>query len=767
MGVDTTSSVPALDNKDKQVDYSGDRRGSAVNLALTDEQVLLRDTFAEMFSVESSPERVRRAEPGGFDPALWKTLIDMGAIGMRVPSERGGDEASLMDALVVAEQLGRHVAPVPLIECMVTARLLARLDSSAARELCERMIDGTRLAALALHPARGADAQWVPGGAAAHAVVGLDGDALVLVTRDEVRAPPANLGASPLARWQLSGDGARPVLARGADATAAHQAAVEEWKLLTAAALLGLARRALEIGAAYAGERVQFDRPIAAFQGVAHPLADAICAVEGGRFLARYAIWALGQERADAAALISMAYTWSADAATESVARALHAHGGYGLSLEYDIQLYHRRAKAWALAAGDPHDELQRAFERRYEEARPALPDPGSVEIDFSLGEQAESFRACVRAELESLMTPELCDRERLGWEGCDFDFHRALARAGLLFPTWPEAFGGRGCGPLEARAHAEELARVGWPGQALATTRIVGETLMRFGTPELKARVLPAIGGGEAICCLGYTEPASGSDVAAATTRAVRDGDDWVIDGQKMFTSGANLGQYVFLLTRTDPESPKHRGLTLFLVPLETPGIEVHPIHTLSDERSNATYYSSVRVPDHFRVGQVNGGWEVMGYALHLEHGGGGASGFVHAHEKLVDAALAWARRTGRSTDPRVRERIARAATRIEVVRALGLASLWAGESDNPVPGIGPMLKLLGAESFIEDASALLDMAAPESLLAREAAEAVDGGEIEYAYRLSTATSIYGGTSEIMRSIVAQTALGMPRSRS
>ena len=293
----------------------------------------------------------------------------------------------------------------------------------------------------------------------------------------------------------------------------------------------------------------------------------------------------------------------------------------------------------------------------------------------------------------------------------------------------------------------------------------------MHFGSDDLKDEVLPRIAQGKAICCLGYTEPSSGSDVAAAATRAIRDGDEWVISGQKTFTSGANLGQYILLLTRTDPDAAKHRGLTMFLLPINTPGIDIQPIHTLSDERTNATYYDGVRIPDRYRIGNVNEGWQVMGYALNLEHGGGGSTGFLHVHEKLLHAALDWARteRNGRrpADDPRVQARLARSAMHIEVLRTLGLASLWAGMGHGSMPGIGPMVKLFGAETFIADASALLDLAAPESLMSGHAAGAMSGGEIEYAYRLSTATSIYGGTSEIMRSIIAQTALGMPRSRS
>jgi len=213
----------------------------------------------------------------------------------------------------------------------------------------------------------------------------------------------------------------------------------------------------------------------------------------------------------------------------------------------------------------------------------------------------------------------------------------------------------------------------------------MVGATLMRFGSEELQREVLPRVLAGEAVMSLGYTEPASGSDVAAAQTRAVRDGDHWVIDGQKMFTSGANLAQYVFLLTRTDPDAPKHRGLTMFLVPFDTPGIEIHPVQTLSDERTNVTYYSDVRVPDRYRVGPANGGWKVVGYALEIEHGvgGGGASTYALHLRDLLEKALRWARtaqRRGRPAleDVRVCERLARVAMHAEMAFVLARHTLY-----------------------------------------------------------------------------------------
>jgi len=590
--------------------------------------------------------------------------------------------------------------------------------------------------------------------------------------------PLANLGSGALARWRLDVVpplGERVILARGGAARSAYQAAREEWRLLTAAALTGLAQRALEIGADYAKSRIQFGRPIGAFQGIAHPLADAATAVSASQLLVQYAIWSLATAQPEAAARICFAFAAAAESASTATARALHAHGGYGLSLEYDIQLYYRRAKAWALAGGDPRDELLRAAARLWDDgAEPvALPDAGPCALDFGLGAEVERFRTEARAFFERALTPELRAKAHFSFAGHDGGFQRELARAGLLFPHWPRAYGGRDSSAYETTALWEEYHRAGWSTHAAMTTGMVGATLIRYASEELKREVLPRILAGEAIISLGYTEPAAGSDVAAAQTRAVRDVDHWVIDGQKMFTSGAHLAQYVFLLTRTDPSAVKHRGLTMFLVPLDTKGIDVHAVHTLSDERTNVTYYNGVRIPDRYRVGEVNGGWGVVGYALEIEHGSGIVSGaqYLHLHD-LSQKAQRWARgaqRDGRPAlaDPRVREGVARVAMHAEMSFLLGRRALWCSATGRPDRGEGPMNKLFGTETLLSDASDLLDLMAPDSLLRAGVEGTAAEGEAEFAYRLAAAATVYGGSSEIIRSIIAQQALGLPRSRS
>jgi alkylation response protein AidB-like acyl-CoA dehydrogenase len=297
-----------------------------------------------------------------------------------------------------------------------------------------------------------------------------------------------------------------------------------------------------------------------------------------------------------------------------------------------------------------------------------------------------------------------------------------------------------------------------------MGVSNMVGTIIRRFGTETLKREVLTKIAAGEAICSLGYSEPRSGSDVFAAATRATRDGDGWRIDGQKMFTSGANIADYVLLLARTDPDVPKHKGLTMFIVPLKGSNVEIQPVFTFQDERTNITYYDGVRVPDSYRLGEVNGGVKVMAGALELEQGGG--FGTIQLH--MVQAAVALCRQMrfrGRPLieDTAAQVRLARATVHATLSDLIAFRALWAGVEKKPNAGFGPMAKLFSSEKFLEDASDLLNLTAPESL-SKRAGPAVF---LNQCYRHSQGTTIYGGTSEIHRSMIAERALNLPRTRS
>jgi alkylation response protein AidB-like acyl-CoA dehydrogenase len=321
-----------------------------VNLDFAGEQQALRETLRDFFEKESPAAVVRAAEPLGFDAALWRKVAELGLAAIAVPEDRGGGGSGFVELAIAAELLGQSLAPVPLIEAAVAARLLT---AYVGRDVLEAVAGGERLATLALQPATGEVARLVPAGAVADLVVVLRGEELLLVEQREAPAAAIpNLGAMPLADCPVPAGAV--VLARGPEAVAAHRGAVRQWELLTAAALAGLAARALEIGVGYVLQRRAFGVLIGSFQTIQHRLADNATAIEGARLLAYKAAWACDAELPAAAGLATMSLLFASETAFKTASESLHFHGGYGYTLEYDIQLYFRRAKAWPLVAGDP-----------------------------------------------------------------------------------------------------------------------------------------------------------------------------------------------------------------------------------------------------------------------------------------------------------------------------------------------------------------------------------------------------------------------------
>ena len=327
-----------------------------LDLGLSSEQEQLGDAFRSLFEREADPETVRASEPLGYLPALWARACQLGALDMAIPEDAGGSGASLLDAVVVAEAAGAAVAPIPLVETVVAGRLLASLGTAAASARLADLVAGRSLVTLAVRPlAADGRARWVPAGAIADTVLALDGDRVVAGGGPPPHEPVANLGAVPVADRSLAG---AEVVAEGAQAVAAYGRARSEWRVLTAALLCGAGRRALELGIGYTIERKQFDVPIASFQAVAHRLADLQTAVDGAQLLTWKAAWAADEDPLQRSALASMAFTFAARAAEEAATESLHFHGGYGYMMEYDVQLYFRRIKAWALVHGDRQHEL-------------------------------------------------------------------------------------------------------------------------------------------------------------------------------------------------------------------------------------------------------------------------------------------------------------------------------------------------------------------------------------------------------------------------
>jgi alkylation response protein AidB-like acyl-CoA dehydrogenase len=345
-----------------------------MDLRPSDEQQLLIDSFRALYAKESPTERVRAAEPRGFDRKLWEHLVASGALSMAVAEQHGGGGAELLDLELVAEQHGRAIAAAPLIETQVAARLLSRAGAAEEAARLTEADQGDRVVTVALRKPKGggpagfAQAELVPAGAvASHAVV-FHGDRLLLVPLPGDKVLPENMGSMPLADIRLSPSTLEdcPVLAEGPRARELLESALDDWLVLTAAALVGIAQRAVEIGVAYANERQAFGQKIGGFQAVGHRLADCASSVDGAELLTRQAAWAFREYPERSAEFAAMAFALAATAARDATDWVLHFHGGYGFMLEYDIQLYYRRARAWATVVMSPAAAARRVADIRY-----------------------------------------------------------------------------------------------------------------------------------------------------------------------------------------------------------------------------------------------------------------------------------------------------------------------------------------------------------------------------------------------------------------
>ena len=782
-----------------------------MHLEHTEEQLALRDAVDGFLEKASDAEAVREAEPLGWDPKVWEGLTAIGVPTLGVPEDQGGSGASLRDLAVVADACGVRLASAPVVETMVAARLLGRFaaETGPGREraaaVLSTLAEGGAPVVMAVRPAPAGRATLVPGAAVAAAVVALDGDDLVLVETSGSLPSPTNLGSAPLADVDLTGGaGTRTVLASGPEALSLHARAVDEWRALTARWLVGLGREAQAIGLQYAKDRKQFDVPVGSFQALQHRFADIETDLDGADLLSNKAVWALDVGDRIADSFPAMAFWFAGDTAQRSASWNLHVHGGYGFMEEYDIQLYFRRAKATRLVLGDPRRELITLADRLWSDPtlgpipgstfRPTLTgqpggqphglglDPaGSAETEtavgdaheggfnFRLGEAESRFRGEVREFLAHHVTAEIIEEAHTTGTIHDAGLHEVMADAGWISAGWPSEFGGQGRSPLEMNALTEEMYLSGAPVDGLGVASLVAHTLLIDGTDWQKRTIIPEILSGQALCCLGYSEPDAGSDVASVVTRAVRDGDRWTINGQKMFSTMGHEARYVFLLTRTNTEVPKHKGLTMFVVPMDSPGVSITPVHTMGGERTNITYYDDVAVDDKYRVGEVDGGWQVMMTALVFERN----SSWYGEIVRLLDHGLTWARNAPSPTggamidDPLVREHLARVAIGNEVSNLLGWRAAWMA-AEGTLPGVeGTMAKLFTTEHYQFAADGLIDALGAEGLRRHGDDTAVADsahGWIETIYRHCQVTTIYGGTSEILRGIIATRGLGLPR---
>jgi 3-oxocholest-4-en-26-oyl-CoA dehydrogenase alpha subunit len=385
------------------------------------------------------------------------------------------------------------------------------------------------------------------------------------------------------------------------------------------------------------------------------------------------------------------------------------------------------------------------------------------MQLEYS--PEQERLRTEMRATLEQVMTPERSAATSDHVEGgaAMRECIRALAKANLLGVGWPKEYGGQGFSAIEQFIFGEEARRVSAP-IPLVTLNTVGPTLMQYGTEEQKQKFLPAILDGSVEFAIGYSEPEAGSDLASIRTTAVRDGDDYIINGQKMFTSGAAYADYIWLAARTDPNVKKHKGISIFIVPTSSPGFSWKPLHTMPGISTFYTFYDDVRVPASAIVAGENQGWQLITTQLNFERA---ALGNLGALEPLFEKTLRWATSTeldgGRVIDqPWVQLVLARVEAQVAAYKLMNLRVNAAMTKGILNMGEASAVKVFGTELTQQVSRQLLEVLDHNGI--RRGSEAPLRGELESAYRVAVINTFGGGANELQRDIIAMAGLLMPR---
>lgn len=629
----------------------------------------------------------------------------------------------------LVQELGERACPLPVVDAYVAARVFP--------ELAERIASGdVRVCLSSSSDIRDSILSAV--GTVTH------------VLRLDVHGLRADL--CPVLDVTRSDALVRPGLhhidigeAESSTALSADQAAdaVALVRLGEAAYLAAAAGRAHRLAVEHSKTREQFGRPIGAFGAVQQRVAACQIDVSASRALIDEAVTAFSTGAETRRLSTALAARHVADRARDVMAGSLHTLGAIGYFDEHEA--------AWLFRAVHAGLTMSQTRERALPDSatlRTQLLVPGTSLPSFSLGEAADALRDEVRALLDVHRTPDGFDTEGV---------RTAAAEAGLFSLSWPIEEGGRGASLEEQVVVGEEMKYAGGPvDRAMSATLLIGHSLLRHGTAEQKAEFLPLLRAGTMNFCLGYSEPEAGSDLASLRTSAVRDGDAWVVNGQKLWTTRANTASHVWLAVRTDPDAtPRHAGITIFLVPMDTDGIVIQEHRALSGEISCTVFYDDVRVPDNCRVGEVNGGWKVITDALAAERVlMGGIAATLLGH---FDALLEWARANPSALDPVAVDALCRDAARLQAARALVIAATraMAGEDARI---IGPMAAVLSGDLAERFARTAIDLVGPAALM-----EDTPLGRFEALLRLAPMYVIGGGTNDIQRGIIAR-SLGLRR---
>ena len=786
-----------------------------MRFAFSDEQDQLRLAVRRFLADQSPTSEVRRLMETdlGYDPGVWGRLAnDLAVTGVHIPEAYGGQGFTFAELAIVVEEMGRALVCAPYFSSTVlaaTAILNAGSEADKA-ELLPAIASGERLATLAVAESNG---RWDASGIATTARQGrlagtksfvVDGhvaDILIVAAQQagadgpsfyavEATAPGVSRrllttvdATRKLARIELDDVEARLIgEAGGAGPALARTLALAAVAL--ANEMVGGAQALLESAIDYANMRVQFGRAVGSFQAIKHRCADLLLDVELAKSAAYQAANAAAEDDPDLPALASLAKAAASDAYMRAARDCIQIHGGIGFTWDNDTHLWYKRAKSSEAFLGDAafHRELLMRGWRVPAPTTPAEEPTESVSDDAEDDTKSAAIRVEVRTWLAANWDP---DASLVAWR-------RKLADSGWGMPTWPEQWFGRDLPQALAPVVDAEFARIGAVGVAKTGIRLLAAaTLLEHGDDAQKAKHLRRILTGEDTWCQLFSEPGSGSDLAGATTRADFDGENWIVNGQKVWTTSAHHADYGLLLARTDWDSPKHQGLSYFILDMRQPGVEVRQLKQMNGHASfNQVFFTDAVIAPENLVAKIGEGWQVAITTLaHERRGADGLRGQarerdlpgrIYEEERQevatvmepykwypqragrVDLVVDQANATGRMDDPVARQEIAKLLTMARAAEWTARRARAAQEQGRPQGPEGSLGKL-ASSNVARQANHVHTMIAGADAMLSGADGPLDGLIAEILVSVP-ATSIAGGTDEIQRNIIAERVLGMPK---
>ena len=706
-------------------------------------------------------------------PPFWPDLAAQGLLGIHLTEEFGGQGAGLVELAVVAEELGRAAAVGPWDTTAVVAGVLAAADCPGlAKSVLPGLADGSLTAGLAVPTAAADGSPVAPSGLSADrdadgtlvvtgtlrplvhgavvthvlAPVHVDGTAhWVLLERGDAGSvtplPTFDL-TRPCASWALDGTPVTPErVLDGATTGLVRDLAL----VVLSAAAVGGSRWCVDTAAEHARTREQFGRPIGQFQGVKHRLANMLVAVEQGVAATWDAAMVLeaehgataGDETGQGSLSVQLAAALALDGYVESAKGAIQVLGGMGFTWEHDAHVHLRRATTLRQLVGG-------TAPLRAESARLAL-EGWRRRLTIELPPEAEALRAEMGELVADIASVEDPAAQR-----------RALAEHGLLAPHWPAPWG-RDAGAVEQLVIDQVCAEAGLKRPNLAVAAWALPTIMAHGTPEQTERWVGPTLRGEYVWCQLFSEPGAGSDLASLSTRATRVDGGWSLTGQKVWTSVAQRAHWGICLARTDPDVPKHRGITYFLVDMTSPGIEVRPLREITGAALfNEVFFDECFVPDECVVGDVDGGWKLARTTLANERVSLSTdSAFGGALEGVLGRVAA----APSLQDPVTLDRLGHLLAEAQSLAQLGMRATLRSVGGLQPGSESSVRKLLGAEFDQRVHEFGLDLCGPDGVV-------TDGDAAFSAYMVlqSKCMTIAGGTSEVQRNVIGERLLGLPR---